>query len=595
MSVSSRPGRCIILSPHLDDAVLSCGGLMSMMRHGVHTEVWTVFSSGAWRGPYSPSALWLHGVTGIASPIRLYRLRRSEDRRANRSLGAGWRHLSLLDAPYRKDERGNFLYPSSLSVNPHPDDGATIDTIATILRRSLRPDDTLLSPVAIGGHVDHVIVRQAAERAVAERVCYYPDFPYVHSLGDTQGQCASLSRLTYRLSPPDLRGWLEAIATFETQVDILDDSSLRLADRLKQYGAGDLHLYAFPKSTGEVSLERLLHAADVDSGRTNEGSNSARRIHQAPRQGAPVAVFAFRRLALIKRTLASLEGAKGFDAARVVVFSDAARRDRAEEIEAVGEVRSWLSEWCNKKGAALREAKTNLGLRRSVVEGVSAMLESDDRVIVMEDDLIVSRAFLTFMNRALETFKDREDIVQISGYQVPHSSGIPALGLLRAPASWGWATWRRAWQHYRDEPDALAREIRAGDVSRFNIDGAYDYLSSLDRNAASELDTWAVRWYASVFLRGGMTLYPDRSLVRNIGFGDDGTNCEPGRMGKVFAKQPMRMSAPEVSPSAVGTTETEEYAEVLRTFYRWQQHEWTRPSFRERVEASVRRFTLPAS
>lgn len=217
----------------------------------------------------------------------------------------------------------------------------------------------------------------------------------------------------------------------------------------------------------------------------------------------PIAIFAFKRLDLLKKTLAALERSKGFPGGPLHVFSDAPREAVPAEAAQVGALRDWLKPWCARHGAVLHEASGNQGLRRSIISGVSALLKDYERVIVIEDDILVSPGFLPFMHEGLEAFQERDEVMQISGYFVPHRQHLPAAGMLRVPACWGWATWRRAWQHYSDDAAALLSAVRARDVQAFDLNGSYANVEALEKNARGTLNTWFVRWYASVFLRGG--------------------------------------------------------------------------------------------
>lgn len=302
---------------------------------------------------------------------------------------------------------------------------------------------------------------------------------------------------------------------------------------------------------------------------------------------APVGVFAFNRLDLLQRTLSALEVCDGFRSTEVHVFSDAAREDCESDPDEVAQVRSWLEGWCLRHGATLHEAATNQGLRRSITSGVSALLKDHDRVIVLEDDIVVAPRFLTFMNGALDAYRDRAEVFQVSGYFIPHSGKLPPIGLLGVPACWGWATWQRAWQHYRDDAAQLLSEVGLRDVHAFDIRGSYGYLDALRRNAEGSLDTWFVRWYASVFLHGGLTVYPGQSLTRNIGFGDRGTNCGPGTTAHVFLTQQINMKQESVDWNSLAIEETASFSSALEGFYRWQQYQWTKPTWGQRLRARL--------
>jgi hypothetical protein len=306
---------------------------------------------------------------------------------------------------------------------------------------------------------------------------------------------------------------------------------------------------------------------------------------------APVVVFAFRRLACLSKTLAALEKCEGFSGTQVTIFSDGPRLGRDEEAAAVSRVREYLRSWTSRHGATLVEADENLGLRNSVVSGVSRVLKDQDRVIVLEDDIVVSPAFLTFMNQALEVCGERCDVYQISGYFIPVENRLEGVGLLRVPGCWGWGTWRRAWNCYENDAVALAARIQdPEDVKRFDIDGTYPYHESLCANAEGSADTWMVRWYASVFLRGGLTLYPAQSLTRNIGFEEDGTHCGPGMVGRVFQRQKIAARAPKVELDSLGDRESEILLSEMRRFYKWQSVQWGRPAAADVWRARFKRL-----
>ena len=301
---------------------------------------------------------------------------------------------------------------------------------------------------------------------------------------------------------------------------------------------------------------------------------------------APVAVFAFKRLDLLKKTLAAAARSNGFTETPIHIFSDGPNADSPSDSREVAALREWANKWSANHGAIVHEAITNQGLRRSIVGGVTEVLSSCDRVVVLEEDIIVSRWFLEFMNDALEALKERPDIFQVSGYFVPTARRLPDTGLLRVPGSWGWGTWRRAWQWYRDDVAALLEEVRHSDPAAFDFGGAYSHLDALERNANGTLDTWLVRWYASIFLRNGLCVYPGKSLTRNIGFDARATNTSPSRTSSTLLRQ--RVAGQRIRVSVeIGAEETPEFVAALEDFYRWQLHQWKRPSLSERARARL--------
>jgi hypothetical protein len=308
-----------------------------------------------------------------------------------------------------------------------------------------------------------------------------------------------------------------------------------------------------------------------------------------PPDPVPIAIFAFKRLDLLMKTLSSLERCHGFPGGSIHVFSDAARAGEPVEAERVEAVRSYLRVWCARNQATLHEAARNQGLRSAIVGGVSFLLSTYERIIVLEDDIVVSKYFLEFMHVALERFRDSEKVMQVSGYFTPHHCTLPDVGLLHVTACWGWGTWRRAWRYYRDDAKSLLVDISGRSLRKFNVEDTYDYYGSLQENAEGTQNTWSVRWYASVFLKDGLVVFPGQSLTRNIGFGDDGTNCRDGAMAQVFMKQRIMARVPDTSFIDEHLVETKLFRDQLTKFYSWQNLQWSQPSAAKRWSARIRR------
>jgi hypothetical protein len=148
-------------------------------------------------------------------------------------------------------------------------------------------------------------------------------------------------------------------------------------------------------------------------------------------------------------------------------------------------------------------------------------------VIVLEDDLVTSRYFLEFMNTALDRYEGEERVMQIAGYMFPERLVFEEDALfLPFISSWGWATWRRAWRHFKPRPAGYERVLADSALrKRFDLNGNYNYSRILRAALRGRIDSWAVWWYLTVFLRNGLVLFPRKTLVRNLGFDGSGVNC----------------------------------------------------------------------
>lgn len=234
---------------------------------------------------------------------------------------------------------------------------------------------------------------------------------------------------------------------------------------------------------------------------------------------APIALFVYNRPGHTRQTVDGLRANTVADQTPLHVFSDAPKNEAASL--AVAEVRSYIRSIAGFKTVTIIERERNFGLARSIIDGVTRLCGEYGRVIVMEDDLVTSPIFLSYMNDALTLYEHEDQVMQISGHiaHVPEFSEREEALFVPFITSWGWGTWARAWRHF--DPLAQGWEKIRGDRTlrnRFNLDGHFDYTTLLEQQMNGKVDSWAIRWYLSVFSRNGVALFPPQSLVRNIGF-----------------------------------------------------------------------------
>ena len=209
----------------------------------------------------------------------------------------------------------------------------------------------------------------------------------------------------------------------------------------------------------------------------------------------------------------------------LIIFSDGARDDA--DRPGVDEVRAYLSKITGFKSIRVEARDKNFGLSYSIVAGISDVLLLYDDVIVIEDDIVVSNTFLDFMNEALDFFRGDDRVISVSGYNLPMKKGVSGAFFLKGADCWGWATWRRGWHLYNADGRFLLEELKKrGQCHEFDFNGTSYHTEMLARQISGKNDSWAIRWHASAFLLGKLTLYPAKSLVLNIGNDGTGTHCE---------------------------------------------------------------------
>ncbi len=244
--------RWIYLSPHFDDAVLSCGGLIyeqarqavETLHSNVSTEIWTIFAGDPPSGPLSEFARHNYELWGLTSAEaeQAVTLRRTEDKEAVGLIGANLVHFDIPDCIYRRSRKGEYLYTETVITSPHPADRGLPRRIAAALRSGLRKDDRLVCPLALGGHVDHVLVRQAAE-SLHRPLLFYADVPYV--LNNPESLEPAVSELEFQLYPVSetgLEAWLKGVAAYRSQLASLFKGQSTLNDAIRTYWAGERSL-----------------------------------------------------------------------------------------------------------------------------------------------------------------------------------------------------------------------------------------------------------------------------------------------------------------------------------------------------------------
>ncbi|WP_420629307.1 PIG-L deacetylase family protein [Candidatus Leptofilum sp.] len=178
--------KTIYLSPHLDDAVLSCGGRIFLETAASHPTLIVTLMAGEPAPNLQLSAFVQALHQRWELPQAAVRARRAEDAAACQILGADFLHWDVPDCVYRTDPAtGEPCYPTweSIITTQHPADDAVVAQLTQQLTQ-LPPADEVVVPLTAGNHVDHRLVRQAAERAFGtDRLLYYEDYPYAAERG----------------------------------------------------------------------------------------------------------------------------------------------------------------------------------------------------------------------------------------------------------------------------------------------------------------------------------------------------------------------------------------------------------------------------
>ena len=239
---------------------------------------------------------------------------------------------------------------------------------------------------------------------------------------------------------------------------------------------------------------------------------------------AAIAVFAFRRPHHLRKCLDALAANDQASESDVRVFGDGPRNE--SDKRAVSDVVEAAMSATGFRTISISQAEHNLGLAKSLTSGISQVLETEERVIVVEDDILTSKYFLSFMNDNLDAYAEDDRVASIHAYTYPHPRHkLPSTFFVKGADCWGWGTWRRAWAYFNPDSGYLLREIRKkGLMDDFTFRGTAPFDDMLIDRIAGRNDSWAICWYASALLADMLTLYPDQPMAINIGEDGSGTH-----------------------------------------------------------------------
>lgn len=276
-------------------------------------------------------------------------------------------------------------------------------------------------------------------------------------------------------------------------------------------------------------------------------------------QLAPIVIFVYNRPEHTRRTVEALKKNALAQESDLIIFSDAPKSETQAEM--VREVRLYIRQIDGFKSVAFVERDANLGLARSIIDGVATTVNKYGRIIVLEDDMVTSPYFLTYMNEALEKYAGEDRVACIHGYVFPVVQPLPEAFFLPGADCWGWATWRRGWACFNSDGQFLLEELKRRKlIHAFDFDSTYPFFKMLEGQIKGENDSWAVRWYASAFLAGKLTLYPGRSLVHNIGNDNSGTHCGNATEYDVkLSGSPIKLNNISIEPSQRGRHAFEDF------------------------------------
>lgn len=245
---------------------------------------------------------------------------------------------------------------------------------------------------------------------------------------------------------------------------------------------------------------------------------------------APIVLFVYNRPEHTKRTIESLRRNVLAAESELFIFADGAKDNATnEQKEKVKQVREYLLTIQGFKTISIELSNQNKGLANSIISGVTKIVNKYGRVIVLEDDIITSSHFLEYVNQSLDLYESDEDVVCINSFCLIKKAPIQEHTYFQYGADCqGWATWKRGWDVFNPNGQELMDVLSKNSQLRqiFTYNGAFPYMEMLQGQIDGQIESWAIRWYASAVINKKLCLYPTKSLLQNIGFDKEGTHTQ---------------------------------------------------------------------
>lgn len=281
---------------------------------------------------------------------------------------------------------------------------------------------------------------------------------------------------------------------------------------------------------------------------------------------APIALFTYNRADKTKRVVESLLQNQEAKDSELFIFSDGPKTEA--KAAGVKENRKFIHTISGFKNITIIERDRNWGLANSLIAGITDVINQYGKVIVVEDDLILSPYFLKFMNDGLEKYEDDDTVGTICGYVFPFQKSLPDTFFLYFMHPWGWATWKRSWNLLDTDTKRLLRKMRFK-TKKFNLGGNCGSYGNLYCQKVGLVDSWYIRFYASLFLNKKLNLFPGKTMVTNSGLDGSGTHCGKGLQKTnnfILNPNPIEMKVISVEESQLAYS-------VFKSFYDANAHE----------------------
>lgn len=244
----------------------------------------------------------------------------------------------------------------------------------------------------------------------------------------------------------------------------------------------------------------------------------------------PVIIILYNRPKHTEKLFNSIINAKNYNRFNFYVFCDGAKNQN--DIEKINEIKTIVKSFKKKINIKTFYRKKNIGLILNITNSINSVLSKNNFAIILEDDLVLHKNFFNFMDVSLEKYKKNDNVFQISGYSYPIKNYNKKHYFLSLSSCWGWAITARNWKNFAKFLNNkkllmfyyLKIKKNSSIKNSFNYGNSYNYFSMLKKFFNNKVNSWGIIFYLYLFVENKLTLFPNNSLVRNIGFDGSGNH-----------------------------------------------------------------------
>jgi len=240
---------------------------------------------------------------------------------------------------------------------------------------------------------------------------------------------------------------------------------------------------------------------------------------------APIVLFVYNRPYHTQKVIEALAANELAPFSEMYIFSDGPKQN-PNDVEAVKQVRLYIHSLNFFQKINITERAVNIGLSENIITGINRIFDQYNQAIILEDDTLPSPEFLKYMNEALEIYQNESEVGSVQGFQFPINFNKNISSYFDySVGCWGWGTWKNRWILFEQNGAKLLAQIEQKKLTtKFNLDNTYPFKELLKNQIEGKSNSWAIRWYASLFLNEKLNYYPCNSFIKNIGNDGSGTH-----------------------------------------------------------------------